>query len=551
MRQTKHQALGDNMEKVLIVDDEPKVCQLICELIDWKAFDMEIAGTAHDGFNALNLVIELEPDIIITDIRMPGYDGLELINRIKESGSDAEIIIISGYSHFEYAQRAIKYGIEEYLLKPIKKDELERTLLKLHDKIKLKKEKLSREEQINLRLQKDMKKLRSSFITEIRTGEITFESDDEEANIEYINENYHFDLKPGSFQVAAVKIDCDEGYERSINILMPKCIEVLETRMKPLCYDMEIFTEDRTIYCLLNFDRKSSKPIRKSLKSALDELLIQSAPFECVHITLCVGSVINDIKDLRDCFKTTDFAVKERLLTGTGKLIEDVPYRENPVLMNSLLSQINKSMSSALEILDADAVSDIIDSVKLKIISGQTFTGNEIFQLAEQIVNIYLMSMRNNNIDVPGNDQLINDFKSYADRCATIHELFGTLNRTISASLQAIIEKKRQDDTRPIRLAKNYIQQNYMNPVTLEEVSELVGFNSSYFSTLFKKETGINFVQYLSEIRMEKAKELLKETNLSVAAICEKVGYSDLKHFTKSFKKATGIKPNEYRKLYS
>ena len=109
--------MGDNMEKVLIVDDEPKVCQLICELIDWKAFDMEIAGTAHDGFNALNLVIELEPDIIITDIRMPGYDGLELINRIKESGSDAEIIIISGYSHFEYAQRAIKYGIEEYLLK--------------------------------------------------------------------------------------------------------------------------------------------------------------------------------------------------------------------------------------------------------------------------------------------------------------------------------------------------------------------------------------------------------------------------------------------------
>lgn len=539
------------MERVLIVDDEPKVCQLICELIDWKSFNMEIAGTAHDGFKALELAIELKPDIIITDIRMPGYDGLELINRIKESGLDSEIIIISGYSHFEYAQKAIKYGIEEYLLKPIKKDELERTLLKLHEKIKQKKEKLSREEQIHLRIQKDMKKLRSSFITEARSGEMTLEDDNTDTNLEYINENYHFNLKPGCFQVAAIKIDCDDEYEKSINILEPKCIEVLKTKLNPLCHDMEILTEDRTIYCFLNFDKKNSKPIRKKLKSAFDEILIQSVPFECVHITLCVGSATNDIKDLKDCFNSTDFAVKERLLAGTGKLIEDVPYRENTVLMNSLLAQLNKSMTSALDILDVDAVADIIDSVKLQILSGQPFTGNEIFQLAEEILNIYLMAMRNNNIDVPDTEQLVNEFNSSAEKSATIHQLFGLLNKSITESLQAIIEKKRQDDTRPIRLAKNYIQQNYMNPITLEEVSDLVGFNASYFSTLFKKETGINFVQYLSEIRMEKAKELLKESNLSVAAICEEVGYSDLKHFTKSFRKTTGIKPNEYRKLYS
>ncbi|EOR26989.1 two component AraC family transcriptional regulator, partial [Clostridium sartagoforme AAU1] len=118
-------------------------------------------------------------------------------------------------------------------------------------------------------------------------------------------------------------------------------------------------------------------------------------------------------------------------------------------------------------------------------------------------------------------------------------------------SLDKIIEDKRQADTKPIRVAKEYIKQNYMKQISLEEVSSFVGFNSSYFSHLFKKESGKNFLEYLSETRMNKAKEFLKESNLSISVICERVGYCDIKHFTKSFKKIAGIKPNEYRKLYS
>ena len=117
--------------------------------------------------------------------------------------------------------------------------------------------------------------------------------------------------------------------------------------------------------------------------------------------------------------------------------------------------------------------------------------------------------------------------------------------------MQALSEQKRQADTRPIRTAKQYIQEHYADPLTLEWVSNIVGFSGSYFSSLFKKETGRNFLEYLSEVRMNRAKELLRETNLSVAEVCVRVGYSDLKYFTKSFKKATGLKPGEFRKLYS
>ena len=112
--------------KVIIADDEDKVCQLIYGLIDWESLGMEVIGIAHNGLEALEMVKTLEPDLMITDIRMPGYDGLELIERSKEISDTLEFIIISGFRHFEYAQHAIKYGVGDYLLKPIKKEELTR-----------------------------------------------------------------------------------------------------------------------------------------------------------------------------------------------------------------------------------------------------------------------------------------------------------------------------------------------------------------------------------------------------------------------------------------
>ena len=122
------------MMKVIVADDEAKVCQLICSLVDWASLDMEVAGVAHNGIEALELVETLRPDLIITDIRMPGYDGLELISRAKAAKPDLDFIIVSGYRHFEYAQSAIKYGVSDYLLKPIKKADLIETLLRTREK---------------------------------------------------------------------------------------------------------------------------------------------------------------------------------------------------------------------------------------------------------------------------------------------------------------------------------------------------------------------------------------------------------------------------------
>ena len=122
------------MLKVIIADDERLICRLVQALGDWEALDMEVAGLAENGLEALELIERERPDILITDIRMPGCDGLELIRRAKELRPELEIVIISGYAHFEYAQTAIRYGVGNYLLKPIKKDELMETLRKMKER---------------------------------------------------------------------------------------------------------------------------------------------------------------------------------------------------------------------------------------------------------------------------------------------------------------------------------------------------------------------------------------------------------------------------------
>ena len=155
------------MLRVLIADDESKVCQLIEKLVDWDALGMEVVAVAENGIEALEKIKEFHPDIVITDIRMPGYDGLDLIRLGKEEAPKAEFVIISGYRHFEYAQMAIRYGVNAYLLKPIKKDELTETLKRLSTRFRVQTEQLSQEEKTRLAIRSDEKNLRQAFLQDL------------------------------------------------------------------------------------------------------------------------------------------------------------------------------------------------------------------------------------------------------------------------------------------------------------------------------------------------------------------------------------------------
>lgn len=538
------------MIKVIIADDEENVCKLIRGLIDWKSLDMEIMGVAHNGVEALDLIKDISPDLIITDIRMPGYDGLEMIRYAKDIKEDLDFIIISGYRHFEYAQNAIKYGVGDYLLKPINKEDFLVALSKMRERYMQRTEQMSNEEHLKKRLKSDVDKLRANLFIErlLKKG-----ADTEDLTLDNINENYHFSFQPGVFQMCAVKIDCgfECQYNNAIKILGEKVLQILNSLLKEQCFEMGIYSDDSVTYCLLNFHENYKKTMRKQMKVVLDELLIQKAAFEKFEFTIAAGMVVEDVKQLKDTFRAARFGIAQRIISGTGIFIEEGIVKVESQMESALLAELNKKMGTAIELLDKNSVLSCIDSLKIQIKTEKYLKGQEIFSLTRHICEMYLTHLRNNEIPIQYGEEFYEEFCIYSNHCSSIDELFQYLSVMLNKSLDVIIEDKKQTDTKPIRLAKQYIQQNYMKPISLEDISNLVGFNAAYFSTLFKKENGSNYVNYLSEVRMNKAKELLRETNLNIAVVCEQVGYNDLKHFTKSFKKNTGIKPNEYRKLYS
>ncbi|WP_312643615.1 helix-turn-helix domain-containing protein [Hydrogenoanaerobacterium sp.] len=538
------------MIKVVVADDELKVCQLICGLIDWASLDMEIVGVAHNGIETLELIQTLQPDLVITDIRMPGYDGLEMISRAIKIKKDIYFIIVSGYRHFEYAQVALKYGVSDYILKPIKKNELMDTLNKVREKYKQKTEQLSNEERLKIRLQSDIEKLRSGLFTDILFHKSVYF---EPIQIEQINKDYHYDFQPGCFQVCVIKVDCEyEGvFENSIKILEDKVIQILRGQLKSICFDLEIFFRDSWAYCMLNYSESNKKTVRRQLKVCLDELLLQKNIFDKIEFTIGLGAAISSINQLPVSLKAAERAAAQRILEGTGKLIEDLPPQDIALDEDALLINFSKNMEPALEVLNADIMIQEIGLLKVFVLQKENVSGQTIFDVVIKACRLYLLSLKKYQFNIGNADEFLDNFYAHADLCSSAAQLFAYLSKVIGESVSYIIEDRKQADTKPIRTAKQYIQKNYMQPISLEEVGNIVGFNSSYFSSLFKKESGKNFLEYLSEVRMNKAKELLRETSLSIAAICEQVGYNDLKHFTKSFKKFTGIKPNEFRKLYS
>lgn len=536
------------MLKVIVADDEIKVCQLIEKLVDWHALDMEIVAVANNGIEAVQLIEQYRPEVVITDIRMPGYDGLEMIRRAKEISSDTEFIVISGYRHFEYAQSAIKYGVVDYLLKPIKKMELTDTLTKIRSMYMQNKQQLSYEETVLLNQKNDEEKSRTRFLAKVLySGSKDFVSSD----ITEVNQEYAYHFQAGAFQMICIKVDDIEEDYSNLEFITKKITQSVQEYLKPYCFDVELYFENSRSFSILNYAQEDCKTIRRQLKTILDKVLLQESIFENMKVTIGMGSVVNSICELRNSYKYSVWAMEQRLLVGVNRVIEGDSIVLTDIPNSDLFTTFNKEIGMAMERLDPVQVKTVVLHLKETLLQRPGITGHELLQMTKEACNLYIFFLKNNQLYVEQEENLLEYFNAHVRGIYSIDTLFSYLIQTITSSLAQIAERKQQEDNRPIRTAKQYMQQHYNESITLEEVSSEVGFNTTYFSSLFKKETGKTFLEYLSELRMTKAKELLKTSKMSVASICTEVGYSDVKHFTKSFTKHTGLKPSEFRKLYS
>lgn len=549
----------ENMEilKVVIADDEVRICQLIQALIDWDSLGMKVVGIAHNGEDACEMVQQTQPDILITDIRMPGCSGLELVKRVKELDSALEVIIISGYARFEYAQQAISYGVGHYLLKPVNKGELTATLQKLQKKIGERKEsELNHQELVN-KAKRDDDHLRANLIDRL------LDQPDMPVSQDTLTSIYHLKARQGVYQAFCVKVDYGRKIisggrmdgttgmagEREISstsseVLMEKVREALERNLKNDSRELILLIRDDYCYGILNYPESEKESIRRSMKSSLTQMEIQKNMFQHVSFSMAVGAAYKEAERLADSMQEARKLIQERLVKGDGRVL-DCMGKASEIQESELLKKYLREITHAVEISSiqnaAEAVEDLQDTVN----KAKEIRGSEIFELVYAAADIFAASIR-----IPERTATVEEFRKQCDKCGKIEEIFSCLGDFQQKYIQEQAERYENDTIRPVRKAKEYIQNHFSDPLTLEEVSEMVGLSTAYFSALFKKTEGEGFAKYLINVRMEQAKLLLRESNLPVTEICRKVGYNDPKHFTHTFEKAAGVKPSTYRKLY-
>lgn len=522
------------MLRVLIADDEIRVCRLIEALIEWKKLGLDLTGIANNGEEACQMVEQLSPDILITDIRMPGCSGLELIRRVKQKNKELEIIIISGYAHFEYAQQAIKYGVGNYLLKPISKKELTATLENLIDKIMSRIQMEQGKQELMEKSQKADCRLREKFVLDFLNGK---NSD------LFFKELFE---KKGYFQGIYLKMDADISVvtEASAHMFMEKAKEILRQSLEEQCIESILAIDRYSVVGILNYQKEKKEIIRKILKNYLLQIEVQKKLFASADFSLAVGFPAEEKEQLRASMEEAKLMSKERLLKGTGRLLERMG--EGPSLeAQKLLDYYLRQIINSVELMDPMSADSIVDFLYSEVNKAKGIRGYEIFELVISAAHVFAA-----RIPMEERSKCLEQFKDKCELQSSVVDLLDCLREFQREHLNRILHQHENETTRPVRMAKQYIQNHYSEQISLEEVCSEVGLSIPYFSALFKKTEGEGFAKYLINVRMEQAKIFLRESSLSVTEICRKVGYNDVKHFTHTFEKTAGVKPSIYRKLY-
>lgn len=543
------------MLKVIIADDEAKVCQLICHLVDWEAFGMEIVDVVNDGKSALESIRINRPEVVITDIRMPGYDGIELIEKVREQYAGVYFVIISGYSQFEYAKQAIKFGVENYLLKPLKKKELETTLNRILEKYNEVNQAASEKENLMERLQESEKKYKKNLIKDLmeQNGGHDIRSD-----LEQLNKEYGCCFKEGRFVGAAIRpflLQRGKQERQIYELLLNKINQILEARLPSVSMEAVSAVYQDEVICVINMEEDHMTSVKKELNRLRLEVINWKEIFERVEAVVGIGRIKERPEELADSVREADSALLNRMFYHTNGMIT---YEDNGRAYDGKYmtgTEMRSRILGCFERLDLDGLLGEIGNIEAqweKYMADGTESDGEIgrqsFECYKVLTRVLLFGAGNFMPETEFEEE--GWFLQKYRTAYTLSEVYGGLKDYLTERFSQHFEKRKNTSIMPIRQAKQYIAEHYNTNLNLEDVSRLVGFNPAYFSSLFKKETGKNFTEYITEIRIGNAKDMIIRSNRDIADIADEVGYTDLKYFSKVFKKVTGVSPSDYRKLY-
>ena len=522
------------MLTVLIAEKDKDQLERFLELVNWGAYGFELTGQYRDGITAMEAIFRMPPDLVFANDDLPRLSGLELIGHIQQHGISCDFAIISETESFEIARKAMRLGVEEYLLKPVEKDELIRVLKKYADR-----RRSANRQDINERFLRTRRLLRNSFM-----NSFTEPNAPEYYTIEHMNQRYHFSFREGVFQSAIIMVKniADEESEEFLGSL----IENVRAGFDPVCYEMVPYIQGHyRVSFSFNYEEGSH------VGAALPDLygIVREHLQKCgyYNAVFCVGIGLpeHDSTKLRRTLETAERAVRCGILRGQNKLysygeLEFDKLTSFDILTPTLLSDL----SSSAEALNIEGFERTVQTA-FRPVSFRTDPAVLIdicWAAVEAVVGVF----KTENDSGGAHER-----KEILDRLGSETTIPETITALVSwAQVLFARRLKEREYAHPVREAMRYIEANCTKPLTLERVAKQVHFNASYFCTIFKKETGRNYTDYLTDCRIREAKRLLRESSLSIAQICSAVGYTDNKHFSQTFTKTVGLKPSAYRTLH-
>ncbi|UWP58797.1 response regulator transcription factor [Ruminococcus gauvreauii] len=524
------------MLKVLIADDEEHVCKLIEKLIKWEELGLRLVSVVHSGNAALEAYRELQPDIIITDIRMPALSGIDLIKEVKRLNKETSFLVISGYRVFDYAYGALKNGADDYIVKPIKQNDINNALKRIVEK-KNKTLKLESENR-----EYKQKEIIYDLMQSPEKVEVCHSCQD-------INCHYNLNIKCNEVTVFILKIDLHGNIKigENLNVIAEHVLHLLIQQMEKEGYAVYAAIYHDMIPVIIESDVLEHQVFFESLKKILKE--IRLVEDKVIKVSSCIGiGGTGDISELSVLMDQAQYAVWDKLSGGNKKILvyHGRENEENIIFSDDLRT----SLKSCVESLNYSGIMEIVTRLE------DGFKNNNHNISGWQIYDAY-RTLLENIVGILKKVDSKKELTEYAEgkllelrMCAERSEMIRFIGTVIEEILFRIKKLEENLEKKPIRTAITYINEHYSENLSLENISTVVKLNSVYFSTMFKRETGKNFVEYLTEVRLEHAKKLLIESDYNISEIAWKVGYQDEKYFMKVFKREAGITCAKYRKLY-
>lgn len=539
------------MYTLLIVDDEPLTGRFLRTHIPQWDFRFEVAAVAGDGVEALELMNKQHFDLVITDIKMPEMDGLELCRHIADANSGQKVMLLSGYNEFPMAQEAIRYGVSNYLLKPIQAEEMIRALSKIACELEL-----ENHHQLALRaLQSVSKETQKQAVNQFLTAVVT-RNHIEIKTLYPLMYRIKVNLIEAEAAILILNLDEVPFYEKSVPLEERGIFRFILHRMAAeLFEELEagiVFNDHDQHTCLL-ITGENAKELKQKSCLLFEHVASALSLHTGLSLTGALGSSVSEVLQLDLSYRHARTALQARLLQGNGQLYlhEEICNQvtdSEPLL--SRIHQIERSLTGLGNALCSNeewaftaALRDYIELIDPLNVPRALLFGNEMLS--------YLDRLHAENLLEVNSEAALNTLRKllvYGNQLTR-----DNVNEIYTEAAETLVHQRNADnhdinDIDLVAKAKAYIVTHYAEPLSLALIAEKVGVSPAYLSTVFSQRQQEGYIKFLTRIRMERAAKLLSEPGeQKIYDIAEQVGYLSAKHFSHVFKQHFGLPPGEYQ----